>query len=329
MPHNITIRNLVKRMKYDLDFSLVAGEEGLDNKVNIAEVNRPGLALCGHYEHFAYERIQVLGHGEIAYLRKINDEERTQTVKKFLSYSIPCVIVTRGLEIPEVIIEEGNARAIPVLSSNLSTPAFIGKLVPFLEDEFGPYKVVHGNFIEVFGIGVLILGKSGIGKSECALDLIERGHRFIADDAVLLKRVSNHRIFGTSAHPFNKYYMEVRGLGIVDVLMLFGTNAVKNRTRVELVITLEVWDEKKDYNRSGLDEESYTLFDEELPHVIIPVQSGRNISIIIETATMDLRARKMGHNAVKEFEEMMIKEMQVSESPDLEPDELSKIDMQT
>jgi len=312
-------------MKYELDLNLIAGERGLDNKFDIAEVNRPGLALCGHYDYFAYNRIQVLGNGEIAYLLKIEETERVRSIKKFLSYPLPCVVVTRELESPKELIDGGNDREIPIFSTKLSTPVFIGRLVPLLEDEFGPYEIVHGELVEVFGIGVLILGKSSIGKSECALELIKRGHRFIADDAVLLKRMSGHRIFGTSAHPFKKYYMEVRGLGIIDVLMLFGVNAVKSRDRVELVITLETWDEEKDYNRSGLDEEYYTLLDEKLPHVTIPVQPGRNISIIIEAAAMDLKARKMGHHAAKEFNEMLIKEMQTGKEPELELDEWDKI----
>lgn len=325
MPHNITIRKLFRRMKYELDLNLMTGEGGLDKKLDIAEVNRPGLALCGHYDHFAHDRIQVLGNGEIAYLKKIDEAESAQAIKKLLSYPIPCVVVTRGLEMPKTLIEEGNAQEIPVFFTKLSTPVFIGRLVPFLEDEFGPYEVVHGELLEVFGIGVLILGKSSIGKSECALEIIKRGHRFIADDAVLLKRVSGYRIFGTSAHPFNKYYMEVRGLGIIDVLMLFGANAVKNRDRLELVITLETWDEKKDYNRSGLDEEYYSLLDIKLPHVTIPVQPGRDISIIVEVAALNLRSRKMGHHAAKEFNEMLIKEMQTGREPELELDEWGEI----
>lgn len=327
MPHSLTVRKLLSRMKYELDLNLVAGKEGLDNKFDVAEVNRPGLALCGYYDYFAHERVQVMGNGEIAYLRKISEAERAQSIKKFLSYPIPCVIVTRGLEISKELIDEGNAQKIPIFSTKLPTPAFIGRIVTFLEDEFGPYEVIHGELVEVFGIGVLILGESSIGKSECVLELVKRKHRFIADDVVLIKRVSGHGIIGTSPHPFNKYYMEVRGLGIIDVLMLFGVNAVKRQNRVELVITLEKWDKNKDYNRSGLEEESYTLLDEEVPHVTVPVQPGRNVSIVVEAAAMNLRARKMGHHAAKEFNEMMTKEMQSVQKPELELDEWSKIDI--
>jgi len=326
MPHRITIEKLLERMKYELDLSVISGRIGLNNQIEIAEVNRPGLALCGHYDFFAHDRIQVLGNGEIAYLNKIDESECVKTVKRLLSYPLPCVVVTRGLEIPDIIVEEGEAQGIPVLSSKLSTPAFIGRLTPFLEDEFGPYTVIHGEFVEVFGIGVLILGKSSMGKSECALELIKKGHRFIADDAVMLKRVSGHRIFGSSAHPFNKYFMEVRGIGIIDVLRLFGVNAVKMRDRVELVITLEEWDEKKDYNRLGFDEESYHLLGENLPNATIPVRPGRNISSIVELAAMNLRARKMGYHAAKEFEEMVIKELQTSQTSNIEPDERIKIE---
>ncbi len=320
MPQSITVRKLFQRMEYELQIELVAGEKGLDKKLHTAETNRPGLALCGHYESFAYDRVQVLGKGEIAYLNKINADERTRVVQKILSYPLPCIIVTNDLPAPQELIVESNCAGIPVLSTTLSTPVLIRRLLLFLEDEFGPYEIIHGNLVEVFGIGVLILGESGIGKSECALELIKHGRRIIADDAVLLKRISGHRIFGTSAHTL-KHYMEVRGIGIIDVLTLFGVTAVRTRKRVELVVTLEHWDAKQEYDRSGLDEDFYEILGEKLPHVTIPVRPGRNISIIVEVAAMNLRAKKMGHYAAEEFNTALIQEMQQVESRDWEIDE--------
>jgi HPr kinase/phosphorylase len=178
----------------------------------------------------------------------------------------------------------------------------------FLEDEFGPSEYVHGNLVDVFGVGVLILGDSGIGKSECALELLQKGHRLIADDTVLLKRVSGHRIFGMRAQPL-KHYMEVRGLGIVDVIGLFGVTAVGDRTQVELVITLEHWDEAKEYDRTGLDAEVYSFHNERIPYVVIPVATGRNISNLIEVAAMNLWGQKLGFHAAKELNETLIAEM--------------------
>jgi len=309
MPQSITVGKLYARMRYELQMELVTGEGGLDRRIEVAEVNRPGLALCGYYDYFAYDRIQVLGNGEISYLQTLTSHQRQEIFERFLSYEIPCIVVTRGLPIPEELTLKAGEVDIPVFSSSLATPVFTARLHLFLEEEFGPYEIVHGDLMEIYGIGVLILGESGIGKSECALDLIRRGHRLIADDAVLLKRVTGHRIFGTSANPHLRRYMEVRGVGIIDVVTLFGVTALRRRKRVELAVTLEKWDESKDYNRSGLDEDYYFILGEKLPHVTIPVQPGRNTSIVVEVAAMNLRAKKMGIYSAKQLEEMLIEKM--------------------
>ena len=309
MSEGITLHQLFKQLEYDLGLRLVAGSAGLDKKIlAVAEVNRPGLALYGDYDYFANDRIQVMGAGEIQYVRKISSEERREIFQKMLSYDIPCFVVTRGLDIPQELIEECDRAATPLFGSELSTPVFVGRLVPRLEDEFGPSTVIHGDFIEAFGIGVLILGDSGIGKSECALELVRRGHRLIADDAVLLKRVTGHRVLGSNVYPFG-HYMEVRGVGIIDVSALFGITAVRAKKSVDMAVTLEHWDESKNYNRSGLDEETYPILDEKLPHVTIPVQPGRNTSIVVEVAVMNLRAKKMGHHSAREFDEAVIRHM--------------------
>lgn len=310
MPQSITVRKLYQRMKYELQMELVAGEEGLDRRIEVAEVNRPGLALCGHYDYFAYDRVQVLGNGEISYLQKLSPQQRREIFDRMLSYDIPCIVVTRGLPVPEELVEKANRVGIPVFSSSLPTPVFTGRLHLFLEEEFGPYEIVHGDLVEVYGIGVLILGKSGIGKSECALDLIRRGHRLVADDAVLLKRVTGHRIFGMSPNPLMRHYMEVRGVGIIDVVTLFGVTAVRSRKRVELVVTLKEWEEAKDLDRTGLEEDYYYILGERLPHVTIPVKPGRITSIIVEVAAMNLRAKKMGIYSAKQLDEMLIRKME-------------------
>jgi len=309
MSEHITLRQLLKQMEYDLGLKLIAGAGGLDKKIiAIAEVNRPGLSLCGYYEHFANDRIQVMGAGEIEYVKTLSSDEQRGIFRKMLAYGIPCFVVTRGLEAPQELVEECDNFSTPLFKSHLSTPAFVGRLVPRLEDEFGPSMVVHGDFIEAFGIGVLILGESGIGKSECALELIRRGHRLIADDAVLLKRVTGHRVLGTSVYSFG-HYMEVRGVGIIDVATLFGIMAVRVKKSVDMVVSLEHWDENKNYNRSGLDEERYSILDERLPHVTIPVQPGRNTSITVEVAAMNMRAKKMGRHGAKEFDNAVLRHM--------------------
>jgi len=320
MPQSITVEKLLRRMEYELQLKLIAGESGLSREIRVAEINRPGLALCGYYKFFAYERIQILGNKEMAYLIELEGFQRSEIVKKLLSYQLPCIIVARDLKPPDELIAESNRVGISLLSTKLPTPVLIKRLLLFLEDEFGPYEIIHGDFVEVFGIGVLILGESGIGKSECALELIKRGHRLVADDAVLLKHISGHRVYGMSAHML-KHYMEVRGLGIIDVLTLFGVTAIRTRKRVELVVTLKHWDESKIYNRSGLDEDFYDILDEKLPHVVIPVRPGRNTSIIVEVAAMNMSAKKMGYHAAEEFNASLIKEMQRAEPVELEIDE--------
>jgi len=309
MSERIALRQLFRQLEYDLGLRLIAGSAGLDSKfIAIADVNRPGLALCGYYDYFAYDRIQVMGAGEIQYVKTVSPDERREIFRKMLSYDIPCFVVTRELDIPKELIDECEHTGTPLFSSHLSTPAFVGRLTPRLEDEFGPSTVVHGDFIEAFGMGVLILGESGIGKSECALDMVRRGHRLIADDAVLLKRVTGHRVLGSSVYSFG-HYMEVRGVGIIDVSELFGITAVRVKKSVDMAVTLEHWDESKNYNRSGLDEEVYEILDERLPHVTIPIQPGRNTSIVVEVAAMNLRAKKMGRHSAKEFDEAIIRHM--------------------
>lgn len=306
--HIMTVRQLIKYAGYELQLEVMAGHDGLDRAIKTAESNRPGLALCGHYGHFGHERVQILGRGEISYIESLSSSERAEVLQEFLSYTLPCVVVTNGLPIPAALATIGNHTDIPILTTRLSSAVFTTRLLLFLEDEFGPSEYVHGNLVDVFGVGVLILGESGIGKSECALELLQRGHRLIADDTVLLKRVSGHRVFGMRVQPV-KHYMEVRGLGIVDVIGLFGVTAVGDRTQVELVVTLEHWNENKVYNRTGLDEEVYSFHNERIPYLVIPVAPGRNISNLIEAAAMNLWGQKLGFHAAKELNDTLIAEM--------------------
>ncbi len=308
LDHIMTVCQLIKYAGYELQLEVTAGHDGLDRALKTAESNRPGLALCGHYDYFGHERIQILGHGEMAYIENLPPSERTQILQKFFSYTLPCVVVTNNLPIPSELVAISNHVNIPILATRLSSAVFTTRLLLFLEDEFGPSEHVHGNLVDVFGVGVLILGESGIGKSECALELLQRGHRLIADDTVLLKRVSGHRVFGMRAQPL-KHYMEVRGLGIIDVIGLFGVTAVGDRTQVELVVTLELWDEAKVYDRTGFDEEVYSFHNEKIPYVVIPVAPGRNISNLIEAAAMNLWGRKLGFHAARELNETLIAEM--------------------
>jgi HPr kinase/phosphorylase len=308
MPNTMTVRKLIKYAGYELQLEVTGGSTGLDRPIKTAESNRPGLALCGHYQHFGYDRVQIFGHGEMSYLESLHPAARLDVLKKLSSYPIPCVVVTSGFPVLPEVASIGNQNSIPILTTRLSSSVFTTRLLLFLEDEFGPAEYIHGNLVDVFGVGVLILGKSGIGKSECALELLQRGHRLIADDTVLLKRVSGHRVFGIRSQPL-RHYMEVRGLGVVDVIALFGVTAVGDRKQVELVVTLELWDENKEYIRTGLDEDFYCFHNEYIPHVVIPVRPGRNLSNLVEAAAMNLWGKKLGFHAAKDLDHAITKMM--------------------
>ena len=288
MPNTMTVRKLIRYAGYELQLEVAAGSEGLDRLIETAESNRPGLALCGHYQHFGYNRVQIFGHGEISYVDNLNQSARSDILEKLFSYPIPCVVVTGDSPVHPELADRGNQNNIPILTTRLSSSVFTTRLLLFLEDEFGPAEYVHGNLVDVFGVGVLILGKSGIGKSECTLELLQRGHRLIADDSVLLKRVSGHRVFGIRMQPL-RHYMEVRGLGII--------------------VTLEIWDENKKYNRTGLDEDFYCLHNENIPHTVIPVGPGRNLSNLVEVAAMNLWGKKLGFHAEKDLNQAITEMM--------------------
>lgn len=230
-------------------------------------------------------------------------------LEAFFSYPIPCVVVTNGLPLLPEVTAVATQRGIPILTTRLLSSVFITRLLLFLEDEFGPSEYVHGNLVDVFGVGVLLLGQSGIGKSECALELLQRGHRLIADDTVLLKRVSGHRVFGIRPQPV-RHYMEVRGLGIIDVIALFGITAVGDRKQVELVVTLESWDETRAYDRVGLDDDFYSFHNERIPHIVIPVRPGRNLSHLVEVAAMNLWGKKLGFHPAKDLDKALLGIMQ-------------------
>jgi HPr kinase/phosphorylase len=307
MESNMTVMKLIKYAGYELKLEATPGADGLNRQIKTAESNRPGLALCGYYEYFGYNRVQIFGHGEIGYLEGLSPTTRSEVLIKLLSYAIPCIVVTSNLTPPAELITIGKQNRIPILTTSLTSAVFTTRLLLFFEDEFDPSEYVHGNLVDVFGVGVLILGQSGIGKSECALELLQRGHRLIADDTVLLKRMSGHRVFGIRARPV-KHYMEVRGLGIIDVVALFGVTAIGDRKQVELVVTLEPWDNSKVYNRTEIDD-VYSFHDESIPHVVIPVRPGRNISNLVEVAAMNLWGQKLGFHAAKDLDQEVIQLM--------------------
>ncbi len=283
-----------------LDLTCVAGRPGLIREISVTEINRPGLELGGFFENFAYQRIQIFGRGENAFLQKMAAAGNSETLGKLFTYEIPCCVFTHSLTPTKDFSTIAEKAECPVLQTDLSSSEFTIRILRVLSTIFAPKKTVHGVLTEVFGIGVLIQGDSGVGKSEAALELIERGHRLVADDAVEIRRVSGNILMGAGAQIVS-HHMEIRGLGIINITQLFGVGAIRDKKQIQLVVQLEAWDPKKSYDRIGAEENSIDILGVQVPCLLIPIKPGRNIPIIIETAARNERLKKMGYYSAKEF----------------------------
>ncbi len=287
--------------EFDIDLRLLAGKKGMEKEIPVGDINRPGLTLAGFDQFFAYERIQIFGRGEQSYMQQLTEEERRKVYDRFFSYDILCCIFTHNVEPDEEFIRISEEKNVPVFITERKTSRFISSLVHILDEIFAPSITLHGTLVDVFGVGMLLLGKSGVGKSECALELIERGHRLVADDMVLIKKIDESLLLG-SGTPVLKHHMEIRGMGIINVRDIFGIRSVRNRKRIEVVVLLEEWDSNKEYDRLGLEEKKYTILDQEVPYITVPVRPGRNIPVIIETASLNHRLKKLGIFSAHEFD---------------------------
>lgn len=284
----------------ELKLNILGGHKGITKKITNSEINRPGLSLTGFFDFFAYDRIQVFGKGEWAYLNSLSEERIKEIAKQFYSYPLSCIVFTHGNIPQEKFIEKSEEYAIPILSTEIGTHKFVTIISQWLNRNLAPRTMRHGVLIEVFGIGILLCGKSGIGKSETALELIERGHRLVADDMVEIRRYSESYLIGTCSDIL-KHHMEIRGLGIINIKEIFGVGSVRDSKIIELIITIEDWSENKFYDRTGLDEENDEILGVEVPSIRIPIRPGRNIPIIVETAAMNQRLKKMGTHGAHEF----------------------------
>lgn len=305
----ISVKELIQRHGEDLQVELVAGGRGLLRKITVTDVNRPGLALAGFFEHFRGERIQIFGKGEQSYLNTLNPAKRKEICKKLLAIkSLPCITFTRGLMPPIELKQLCDKKRVPLLKSQLDTARFIAELSVFLEENLAPTMTVHGVLIDIFGIGVLLMGDSGVGKSETALELIKRGHMFVADDIVELHKHAGGILVGRGRE-IVKHHMEIRGLGILDVRKIFGIGTVLDSARVELVIQLEMWDPSHEYERLGLEEHTTNILGVKVPSLVLPVFSGRNLAVLIEVASLNQRLRTKGYFAARELDSRLIEIM--------------------
>jgi len=280
------------------------------------EVNRPSLQIAGYFDYFDNSRLQVIGKVEISYLEKMNQEERVSSLEKLFEKDFPAIVVTREMDVPEEMLEVAKKYDISILRTTVTTSRFISALIAFLNIELAPRMTTHGVLVEVYGEGVLLLGDSGVGKSETAIELVKRGHRLVADDAVEIKKVSDKSLIG-SAPDIIRHFIELRGIGIVDVKTIFGMGAVKNTEKIDIIINLEVWQDKKQYDRLGLNTEYTDLLGIEIPSLTIPVKPGRNLAMVIEVAAMNHRQKRMGYNAAEALNQRIMDEMQ-SKSEDEE-----------
>ena len=304
MIETVKDRVSISQLMRDLNLEVVYMPEKEEYFVESEDVNRTGLPLAGYFEYFPYERIQIIGKTEYTYFQNISKKEREEVLDKFFSYEIPVLIVTRGLEVDKDIIKKAKKYQRIVLSSKSNTTRFINRLSNYLDSKLAPHVTIHGVLVDVYGIGVLIKGESSIGKSETALELIQKGHRLVADDAVEIRKVDESRLVG-QAPELLKHYMEIRGIGIIDVKSLYGVGAIKNQKAIDLVIELDNWNQKKYYDRLGLDREYEEILGKEIEKLVIPVKPGRNTSMIIEVAAMNFRQKGMGIDAAKEFTEKL------------------------
>ena len=271
-----------------------------EKKVMVPDINRPALQLTGFFEHFAYERVQLIGCVEYTFLENVEEDEKEKIYDMLLSYKIPCIIFCRNLKPDDSLIEKANKANVPVFSTETPTSAFSAEIIRWLNVELAPCISIHGVLVDVYGVGVLIMGESGIGKSEAALELIKRGHRLVSDDVVEIRKVSDETLVGT-APDITRHFIELRGIGIVDVKMLYGVQSVRETQNIDLVITLEEWDRDKEYDRLGLEEQYTEFLGNKVVCHQLPIRPGRNLAIIVETAAINHRQKSMGYNAAQEL----------------------------
>lgn len=292
----VTVSKIVDKMK----LNVFNPEVDLKKKITRSDVNRPALQLTGFFEFFDKERVQIIGTVEYTYLGNTTLEQKHEVYNQFLSYDIPCVIFCRSLQPEEDFLAIATEKGIPVLGAEDATSTFMAELIYILNEELAPCISIHGVLVDVYGEGLLIMGESGIGKSEAALELIRRGHRLVTDDVVEIRKINEHTLVGTSPD-ITRYFIELRGVGIVDVKNLFGVECVKEKMKIDLVIKLEDWRKDNDYDRLGLEEEYTEFLGNKVVCHSLPIRPGRNLAVICETAAVNHRQKKMGYNAAKEL----------------------------
>ncbi len=300
MAEVVKIQELLDARGGSLSLEVLSGDISLDRGCSDPDVASPGLALAGFVERFPAGRMQVFGQTEMMYLSTLTPEVRRERLQAFFAREVPAAFVTKGQDIPEVLIEAAMSCGVPVLRTSLTTRDFFRRLKPYLEFALAPSTSVHGSLADVYGVGLLFMGRSGIGKSECVLDLVERGHRVVADDLVIVSRRGRDVLIG-KGHDLQQHHMEIRGVGIIDVKALFGIRATRQQKRIEVVVQLEEWDDTRSYDRTGLDPEEVEILGVNLPRLTIPLNPGKNITVIAEIVAMNHLLKYAGIDSAEQF----------------------------
>ncbi len=302
------IRDLLARKGDPLQLEALTADVGLDREIPTPEVSSPGLVLAGFTARFVADRLHILGETEIAYLASLDPAARRHALETLFEFELPAVIITKGQKPPAELLALAHAKGVAVIRTKLKTAEFYRRVKPFLDDVFAPTTTVHASLADVFGVGLLFLGRSGIGKSECVLDLVERGHRLVADDVVHITRQGNDVLIGRG-HELSRHYMEIRGVGLIDIKALFGIRAVRQQKRIEVVVQLEDWDASREYDRTGLDGQQTTLLEIPVPLVTVPLNPGKNLTVVCEVVAMNHLLRYTGVDSARSLNERLLKRM--------------------
>jgi len=297
MAKTVELKRIVEKMNLK---NLTPDVELNDKEVEVPDINRPALQLSGYFEHFDSERVQIIGYVEYTFLEKLDMEKKKEVYKTLLSYKIPCIIFCRNLPPEQMLLDMAVEADVPIFITEKKTSVFTAEIIRWMNVQLAPCISIHGVLVDVYGVGVLIMGESGIGKSEAALELVKRGHRLVSDDVVEIKKVSDETLVG-SAPDITRHFIELRGIGIVDVKTLFGVLSVRETQNIDLVITLEEWNKEKEYDRLGLEEQYTEFLGNKVVCHQLPIRPGRNLAVIVETAAINYRQKKMGYNAAQEL----------------------------
>ena len=314
---SVSVGDFYRQHAADLEMDLVAGQEGLERNIREPTINRPGLALSGHYSYFANKRVQIIGSAELSYLQNLESADREECIRRFFSANFPCLVIARQTkkkgakrrsDVPALIARLGGEAGVPVFLTPMITMKFINAATIALETDFAPRKSEHGSMVDILGVGTLVRGDSGIGKSECVLSLLGLGYSLVSDDITRFRAIEGRTLVGTSAD-LTRFHMEVRGIGIINVAALFGVRSTRFEKTLDLVVTLRDYREMEEVDRHGLQKNFYNILGIEVPHVIIPVRSGRDIGRLVEVAALDQKLKSQGTHSALEFNERLIKMM--------------------